>query len=153
MAVRSWTHGWDIFFPTTNVIFHGYNSKKEVVHWKGNGYSLISDHADWSIRNDRSYEKLRILFKMLPSEEDLGQFGLGKERTLLQYQTKSGVNFEKRSFIGMEKEQSKDLEMIKNKLTSTEAQVKRLETLLESLNEKMDRLLGEHQINGSVMEL
>lgn len=94
VAVRLWTHGYDFFHPNRLVIFHDWDRTKRKTHFE--------DHRDWPKRDERSFARLRHLLGMEPCDDpnitkDLHIYGLGKARTLEEYQTYSGVNFQHRT--------------------------------------------------------
>ncbi len=93
LAVRLWTHGYDIYHPNENVLFHYYKEagdKTNRTHW--------NDHDKWHVLNGRAIKRLEYL---LGAEEkqnadvliDIEKYGLGNVRTLQQYQEVAGVNF------------------------------------------------------------
>ena len=85
LAVRSWTHGWDIFCPNQVVAFHYYQRKDEPKHWK--------DHEDWRTVNKSSTDLVLQQLKAGGGGGG-GRYGLGSLRTLEQYQAFAGVSFE-----------------------------------------------------------
>ena len=94
LAVRLWTHGYDLFHPNRLVIFHDWNRDKRPTHF--------SDHKDWGKDNDRAFARVRHLLKMETATDpnvlqDIDKYGLGKVRTLEEYQAYSGVNFAHRT--------------------------------------------------------
>ena len=90
MAVRLWTHGWDFFGPTENLIWHRYGNDGRAVHW--------SDHSDWHILDAVSKQRVRQLLSMdQPGEHVLAPYGLGSVRSLAQYVAFSGIDFNTRS--------------------------------------------------------
>ena len=90
LATRSWTRGWDIFAPTENVVFHNYTREERVCHWSDQKVSYGELHK-------KSLERLR---QMLAGEEDksfdIRGVGLGKERSLEEYEKASGIDFSSR---------------------------------------------------------
>ena len=90
LAVRLWTHGFDLYSPNQQVIYHYYERKEGLRHW--------DDNKEWSENELRSLMRLRQLLE--PSnvdsfryKEDLGVYGLGEERSLAEYEQFAGVNF------------------------------------------------------------
>lgn len=80
-AVRAFTHGWDIFHPHRCITWHYYCNKERPRHW--------DDHANWwEVEND-SVNRWREIFE----GKDLGAYGLGKVRSLFEYEQMAGVNF------------------------------------------------------------
>jgi hypothetical protein len=91
IAVRAYTHGYDLFHPHKVVVWHEYTRKGRTKHW--------DDNAGWSHRNNECHLRNRKLFGMddLPQDVDFGIYGFGKERTLEDYERFSGLSFKKRA--------------------------------------------------------
>jgi Rps23 Pro-64 3,4-dihydroxylase Tpa1-like proline 4-hydroxylase len=94
LAVRFWTHGYDLFHPNRPVIYHDWDRSKRPTHF--------SDHNAWQKQNERSFVRVRHMLGTVVSDDpditkDLDIYGLGKERTLAEYQAFSGVNFAART--------------------------------------------------------
>jgi hypothetical protein len=89
MAVRLWTHGWDFFGPTENLIWHRYGNDGRAVHW--------SDHSDWFKLDAVSKQRVRQLLSMESDEHDLSPYGLGSVRSLEQFIEFSGIDFKNRT--------------------------------------------------------
>lgn len=93
LSVRLWTHGYDIYHPPHPVLYH---------HWKRDyRRTHFDDHRDWTLLNRRSYARVRHLLGVEPSSdpdvlEALDEFGLGKLRTLSQYEHFACVRFAER---------------------------------------------------------
>jgi len=91
LAVRLWTHGWDLFSPNKHVLYHDYTKRPaRARHW--------SDDVDWPTLNRRSEQRVRHLLGMdVDAEpgalEALERYGLGDDRTLEDYQSFSGIRF------------------------------------------------------------
>ncbi len=94
LAVRLWTAGWDLFTPNDVLLYHDYSSVRgRTRHW--------SDQRDWSVMNQRSYSRLSFLLSGIGCPEvealrELDRFGLGKLRSLFDYQEYSGIDFQAR---------------------------------------------------------
>jgi Rps23 Pro-64 3,4-dihydroxylase Tpa1-like proline 4-hydroxylase/peroxiredoxin len=94
LAVRIWTHGYDIYHPNKMVIFHDWDRGKRKTHF--------DDHRDWTVQNEASFKRVRHLLGTTPSTDkaiikDLDVYGLGKARSLEEYQEFSGIDFAARS--------------------------------------------------------
>lgn len=95
LAVRLWTHGWDILSPNRVVAYHNYTKGPDRArHW--------SDHAEWRKLNKRSVARVRHLLGMEESGDaevlrDMERFGLGTQRTLAEYEAFSGLGFKERT--------------------------------------------------------
>lgn len=90
-SARLWTHGWNIFTPTKNVIYHFYIRNDEPKYWSGHKGGV--DDSDALI-------KLKYLLKLENIDKNninkhlkknLDVYGLGKERTLEQYYYFAGI--------------------------------------------------------------
>ena len=83
LLIRSYTHGWDLFSPSRNVLFHEYNDvssdetrSERPLHWEDHGQKFID------------YGFLHLL---------QAGVGIGPERTIEEYQRHFGVDFERRA--------------------------------------------------------
>lgn len=98
LAVRLFTSGWDIFTPNDALAFHDYTAHPHRPrHWE--------NQPDWYKLNDLSRRRLRHLFDVTLSNNpddliDINEFGLGKERSIHDYETFSGLDFKGRMFRG-----------------------------------------------------
>lgn len=85
LAVRLWTHGYDLFSPRETLIYHYYRRIDSRRPWND------SDHT---VPNERSLARMRMLFE--PRGDDariLGRYGLGRMRSLEEYELFAGVDF------------------------------------------------------------
>ena len=82
LAARSFTHGWDIYYPPRPIIFHMYTRKGRVKQW--------DDNKEWW-KLDRTSRK-RVI-NLLVNKINLGIYGLGKVRSMDEYQKLSGINY------------------------------------------------------------
>ena len=92
IAVRAYTHGYDLFHPHRVVIWHEYTRKGRTKQW--------DDDKEWVKKNDYSHSKNRKLFSMDGEVYDTSEFtiyGFGNERTLRDYEIYSGLLFSKRA--------------------------------------------------------
>jgi hypothetical protein len=91
IAVRAFTHGYDLFHPHKPVIWHEYTRKGRVKHW--------DDDKAWHKRNKSSHARNRELFEMdgATAETDFGKYGFGTERTVRDYERYAGICFSKRA--------------------------------------------------------
>jgi hypothetical protein len=85
IAVRAYTHGYDLFHPHMNVLWHYYTRAKSAKHW--------DDHRSIDVRHRRALLRLNRLMdpKLDAVTSGLGIFGLGNERTLRQYEQYAGI--------------------------------------------------------------
>ncbi|MDA8940781.1 UDP-N-acetylglucosamine-transferase [bacterium] len=91
IAVRAFTHGYDLFHPHKIIAWHEYTRKGRTKQW--------DDDKTWGDRNTNSHLRNRKLFEMdgLEKDIDFGIYDFGTERTLEDYERYAGVNFKKRS--------------------------------------------------------
>lgn len=90
LAVRLWTHGYNLYHPHKLVIYHDWDRGKRPTHF--------SDHKDWTVQNERAFSRVRHLLGTeacadATITEGLEQYGLGSARSLQEYQQFSGVDF------------------------------------------------------------
>jgi Rps23 Pro-64 3,4-dihydroxylase Tpa1-like proline 4-hydroxylase len=95
LAVRLWTHGWDLFYPNMPVLYTNWDRKYRKTHFE--------DHRDWGSLNRRSHQRVHYLLTgQEPADSSaldaIEKFGLGSVRTLEEYRRYSGVNFRKKIF-------------------------------------------------------
>lgn len=93
MSVRAWTHGYDIFSPYRQYIWHEYTRADRPKHWDDHGKESITQKTSGE-RDAYGRQKTRQLFEI----EDNGivieeKFGLGKVRTLREYEEYTGIDF------------------------------------------------------------
>lgn len=90
IAVRAFTHGYDIFYPNKVVCWHEYTRKGRTKQW--------DDDPSWGNKNTSSHIRNRKLFEMdgETNNIDFGRYGFGKERSLKDYEKYSGLCFGKR---------------------------------------------------------
>lgn len=91
IAVRAYTHGYDIFHPNKVVCWHEYTRKGRSKQW--------DDDPVWGNRNSECHLRNRKLFEMDGEKRDIdfGPYGFGTERTLRDYEKYAGISFEKRA--------------------------------------------------------
>ena len=91
IAVRAFTHGYDLFHPHKVAIWHEYTRKGRTQQW--------DDDKEWGIKNSTSHKKNRQLFGMDGEEitMDFSKYGFGTERSLKDYEIYSGLLFSKRA--------------------------------------------------------
>jgi len=91
IAVRAYTHGYDLFHPHKAVIWHEYTRKGRTKQW--------DDDKDWGNKNSHSHLTNRKLFGMDGEKQEGhdGKYGFGTTRTLRDYEEYSGLMFSDRS--------------------------------------------------------
>lgn len=102
IAVRAFTHGYDLFHPHIVVAWHEYTRKNRIKMWDEHVPTAKNSGTithTWTDRNDISHNRNRILFGMdgnKPDSIDFGKYGFGKNRSLRDYEEYAGICFEKR---------------------------------------------------------
>lgn len=97
LAVRLWTHGWDVYNPDDVLLYHFYGLTKERPrHW--------ADNPSWGELDNNSLSRLRHLFGIEVSTNpavllDLERYRLGQVRTLDEFERYADVNL-RRQTIG-----------------------------------------------------
>lgn len=91
IAVRAFTHGYDIFYPNKVICWHEYTRKGRSKQW--------DDDKQWIDRNNYCHLKNRKLFGMdgLINDIDFGKYGFGDMRSLRDYEKYAGMNFSLRA--------------------------------------------------------
>jgi hypothetical protein len=95
LTVRSYTHGYDMFHPHKLVVWHATMREER------SGKLVWDDQSkrgeDWWTQQDIARAKIRQLLQTEDNGFDLGECGLGTERTLRDYEKYAGIHFKKRS--------------------------------------------------------
>ena len=81
ITVRAFTHGYNLFHPHILVAWHEYTRKNRVKQW--------DDDKEWWKKDEHSKKHYTNIFNNIKN----GLYGFGKERTIDDYITFSGVNF------------------------------------------------------------
>ena len=91
VAVRAFTHGYDLFHPNKVICWHEYTRKGRAKHW--------DDDTEWGDRNNESHARNRKLFQVDGQSKDIdfGIYDFGTTRTLRDYEKYSGLSFRNRS--------------------------------------------------------
>lgn len=95
IAVRAYTNGYDLFHPHKTIAWHEYTRKGRTKHW--------DDDAKWFEKNNNTYTLLKTLLgtdntdNSEESRKVLGDYNLGNERTLEDYEKYSGIRFRDRA--------------------------------------------------------
>jgi hypothetical protein len=88
LALRSYTHGYDIFHPHKVIAWHEYTREGRTKHW---------DDNNWDAKNRSTHEKMRELLGVdTGTPVDQGKYGLGKVRTIADYEKYAGIRFKDR---------------------------------------------------------
>jgi hypothetical protein len=108
IAVRAYTHGYDLFHPHKVVCWHEYTRKGRSKQW--------DDDKEWVKRNDSCHLKNRKLFEMDGEKRDVdfGKYGFGSVRSLRDYEKYSGLCFKKRAITQQVKENKSPPDSLQN---------------------------------------
>jgi len=88
LALRSFTHGYDIYHPHKVIAWHEYTREGRTKHW---------DDNNWDAKNRSTHEKMRELLGVdTGTPVDQGKYGLGKVRTIADYEKYAGIRFKDR---------------------------------------------------------
>lgn len=89
LAVRAFTHGYDLYHLHRPWVWHYYTRNSGSRHW--------DDVPKWEKLNLQSFRRYKALLGMDGTKRrHLPKFGLGKERTLEDYEKYSGIRFKDR---------------------------------------------------------
>ncbi len=101
IAVRAFTHGYDLFHPHKVVCWHEYTREGRDKHWEDHDVDT-DESAGWISVNDACHLRNRTLFGMDDTDikdEDYGKFGFGNVRTLEDYERYAGIKFDRRGVM------------------------------------------------------
>ena len=103
IAVRAFTHGYDLFHPHRVVVWHEYTRKNRSKHWDDHSVQKLkgTDNKPWHVMNTESHLRNRKLFEMdgLVKDIDFGKYDFGTVRTVRDYEKYAGINFKKRGAL------------------------------------------------------
>ena len=92
IAVRAFTHGYDLFHPHKLIVWHEYTRSYRRKHW--------DDHTEgsdpWYARDSVARDRIATLLGQKNDAIDLGEFGLGTSRALADYEHYAGISFKLR---------------------------------------------------------
>ncbi|AWW00837.1 hypothetical protein DJ013_07525 [Arcticibacterium luteifluviistationis] len=90
IAVRAYTHGYDLYHPHKIVAWHEYTRKGRTKHW--------DDREAWSTANQHTHKRVKQLLGVDGEgfTNDFGIYGLGTDRTLSDYEKFAGIRFKDR---------------------------------------------------------
>ena len=94
MSVRAWTSGYDFFSPYRQYIWHEYTRNNRPKHWEDHGTESQTKKTSGE-RDIYARKKTRQLFGQEDNGIDMGKHGLGKARTLREYEVFGGFDFKK----------------------------------------------------------
>jgi hypothetical protein len=93
-TVRLWTSGWNFYSPPEDLCYHFYIRKDKPKYW---------DNPNYKKEIELSLKKVRTYLGMIETneqyiEDDSKIYGLGSERTLIEYWNYIGFDREKKVF-------------------------------------------------------
>lgn len=96
-SIRFYTHGWDVFTPNENVVFHEYTRKDKPKIWTDNPYYSDKD----------GFEKIKYIIGMTKDKTkipekmrvNMKKYGLGTVRSLHDFYKFAGVNLDKQEIV------------------------------------------------------
>lgn len=106
IAVRAYTHGYDLFHPHRLVVWHEYTRKNRNKHWDDHSIQKlrkepVKDKKPWHVMNTESHLRNRKLFEMdgLAKDIDFGEYDFGTDRSVRDYEKYAGIHFKKRGAL------------------------------------------------------
>lgn len=96
IAIRLFTHGWDVFHVPGLPVYHLYNNADagappRPMHWDA-AHEALRPHTWWSLE-----QRARARLAALVAGQPLGVYGLGSVRTLADYAVFSGIDYAART--------------------------------------------------------
>lgn len=97
LAVRAYTHGYDLFHPNKILAWHEYTREGRTKQW--------DDDKQWHHKNKYCHSKVRSLLG-IDGENEIKEdkYGLGTVRTLQDYETYAGIRFKDRAITSFAKQ-------------------------------------------------
>lgn len=94
LSLRSFTHGYDLFHPQKNLIWHEYTRSYRRKHWDDHTDSLKQEQKVDATWYERDVESKKRVWKLLHGDFPVSDpYGLGTVRTLEDYEKYAGVDF------------------------------------------------------------
>jgi hypothetical protein len=92
LAVRAWTHGWDLIHPPYVPLYHYYGRETEARHWT-DGENEQRTVPWWEFAKQADQRMADMLYH----GKDLGAYGLGTVRTLADFALFCGIDYESKT--------------------------------------------------------
>lgn len=94
LAIRAYTHGWDIFHPTKIPLYHLYKSPNQE-HLNHHWHKEWEQHSavKWPVLRKLAHQRLKAL---LYDAQSLGVYSLGSVRSLDDFAEFSGIDYPNR---------------------------------------------------------
>lgn len=99
LSIRSFTLGYDIFYPHKVVLWHEYIRAKSKKHWDdfdSNSKRSGKTEDAWHELDEKSKSRLRQMLREEDNNLDLGVYTLGSVRTHSDYERYAGISFKHR---------------------------------------------------------
>ena len=87
LAIRAYSHGYDLFHPPQHVVWHEYSRKYRTLHWADHDGEVVQ--TSWKERDHSS----RVRVAAFLHRPFVGPFGLGTARSLADYEAYAGISF------------------------------------------------------------
>lgn len=91
LAIRAFTHGYDLFHPSAHVVWHEYTRKLRTKHWDDHLPAHGID-TPWHARDAASLAKVSQFL----TASDTGRFACGSVRSFSEYENYAGISFSRR---------------------------------------------------------
>lgn len=96
IAVRAFTHGYDLYHPHKVVAWHEYTRSSRIKHWDDHDLTKLT-HIDksWWERDVMSHKRNRVLFSIEddPTIVIPPKYRMGNVRSVEEYERYAGINF------------------------------------------------------------
>ena len=97
LSVRAFTNGYDFYSPYRQYIWHEYTRNNRPKHWEDHGTEQSIGYKETKKtsgeRDIFARKKTRQLFEQENHNIDMGRYGLGKARSLKDYESYGGFDF------------------------------------------------------------
>lgn len=99
--VRYYTYGYNVYHPAYMPIWHLYGQRKTADQKPVERFNTKAD--DYNLKRNTEELRIRSLSGLIKDPVDLGEFGLGKERSLDSFLEISGIDFAHHAVRGFAK--------------------------------------------------
>jgi Glycosyltransferase (GlcNAc) len=88
LAIRAYTHGYDLFHPSEVLLWHDYSRSGRRKHWDDH---VETEHVElpWYHRDSKSRDEVSRFLR----DPHCGRWGCGIDRTFGEYAAYAGINF------------------------------------------------------------
>jgi len=83
MTLRYFTHGYNLYHPNIIITYHYYTRIENHKHW--------SNHKNWGKLQNIGINRVKNMIEI--PNYDLGEYGLGKSRSIKDYENYAGIDF------------------------------------------------------------